>query len=254
MENFKQPNFELTADILFWFVMRYEPDSRMSDVIDTESDRIIFIKQVVHLFASKARIKLNPRRIYEANGYAVKEMLKVATMLKDAMTAANSQYEEEEDISALTMDSRLSNLKQAKSLASEITETGAKLYDSLGKENVLRNARTKALEFLDSITKNLSSNSEQEYIEKCIRDLMGNQDEQIKEMQDMVEQLQQSEKQLESKIERRGAELERAKKRLAGISSVRPEHMDEYEKLEQELERFYMIYIEKFKNLDFLEH
>ena len=70
----------------------------------------------------------------------------------------------------------------------------------------------------------------------------------------MVEQLQQSEKQLESKIERRGAELERAKKRLAGISSVRPEHMDEYEKLEQELERFYMIYIEKFKNLDFLEH
>ena len=111
MENFKQPNFELTADILFWFVMRYEPDSRMSDVIDTESDRIIFIKQVVHLFASKARIKLNPRRIYEANGYAVKEMLKVATMLKDAMTAANAQFEEEEDISALTMDSRLSNLK-----------------------------------------------------------------------------------------------------------------------------------------------
>ena len=90
MENFKQPNFELTADILYWFVMRYEPDSRMSDVIDTESDRIIFIKQVVHLFASKARIKLNPKRIYEANGYAVKEMLKIATMLKDAMEAASA--------------------------------------------------------------------------------------------------------------------------------------------------------------------
>ena len=73
-------------------------------------------------------------------------------------------------------------------------------------------------------------------------------------MQDMVEQLKQSEKQLESKIERRGAELERAKKRLAGISSIRPEHMDEYEKLEQELERFYTVYIEKFKNLDYLEH
>ena len=58
------------------------------------------------------------------------------------------------------MDTRLTSLKQAKNLASEITETGAKLYDSLGKENVLRNARTKALEFLDSITKNLDSNTE----------------------------------------------------------------------------------------------
>lgn len=30
--------------------------------------------------------------------------------------------------------------------------------------------------------------------------------------------------------------------------------MDEYEKLEQELERHYNVYIEKFKNLDFLEY
>ena len=73
-------------------------------------------------------------------------------------------------------------------------------------------------------------------------------------MQEMVNQLKTSEKQLESKIERRGAELERAKKRLAGISSVRPEHLDEYEKLEQELEKFYSLYIDKFRNLDYLEH
>lgn len=75
------------------------------------------------------------------------------------------------------LDSKLSNLKAAKNLANEITETGAKLYDSLGKERELREARLKALDFLDSISKNLDSNSEQEYIEKfIIRDLMGNQD------------------------------------------------------------------------------
>ena len=167
MENFKLPNFELVADILYWFVIRYEPSSTMSDVIDTESDRIIFIKQVVHLFASKARIKLNPKKIYEANGYAVKEMLKVATMLKDAMKAAEQQYDEEEDISSISMDPRLQNLKQAKSLASEITEIGAKLYDSLGNENKLRLARNKALDFLDNST-------DQDHIEKQIRNLMGN--------------------------------------------------------------------------------
>jgi clusterin-associated protein 1 len=35
---------------------------------------------------------------------------------------------------------------------------------------------------------------------------------------------------------------------------VRPEHMDEYEKLEQELEKFYQVYIDKFRNLDYLEN
>jgi len=30
--------------------------------------------------------------------------------------------------------------------------------------------------------------------------------------------------------------------------------MDEYEKLETELEKFYQIYIDKFRNLDFLEN
>ena len=74
------------------------------------------------------------------------------------------------------LDSKLANLKAAKNLANEITETGAKLYDSLGKERDLREARIKAIEFLDSISKNLDSNTEQEYIEKCIWDLMGNQD------------------------------------------------------------------------------
>jgi len=72
------------------------------------------------------------------------------------------------------LDAKLSNLRAAKNLANEITETGAKLYDSLGKERDLREAWLKALEFLDSISKNLDSNTEQEYIEKCIWDLMGN--------------------------------------------------------------------------------
>lgn len=30
--------------------------------------------------------------------------------------------------------------------------------------------------------------------------------------------------------------------------------MDEYEKLEQELEKFYAVYIDKFRNLDYLEN
>jgi hypothetical protein len=43
-------------------------------------------------------------------------------------------------------------------LANEITEIGAKLYDSLGKEKELKVSREKAINFIDNIS--LESNSE----------------------------------------------------------------------------------------------
>ena len=78
MENFRDPNFELVADILYWFVQRYDPKIDISDDISDEKDRVNFIRQVCQLFASKARITLNAKRLYEATGYAVKELLKIS--------------------------------------------------------------------------------------------------------------------------------------------------------------------------------
>lgn len=254
VENFRLPNFELVADISLWFAERYDPTCEISDNINEERDRVIFIKSIWQLFLSKAQIKLNPKKLYEANGYAVKELLKVASMLNKAMNVSGGDDEEVVSNMDFNMNSKLSNLKQARTLANEITETGAKLYDSLGKENELREAREKALEFLDSISRNLGSNTGQEYIEKCIRDLVGGQEQQIGQMTEMIENLKQDEKELENKIQRRAAELERSNKRRKNIEQVRPEFMDEYEKLEQEIEKYYNIYIEKFRNLDYLEH
>lgn len=103
-------------------------------------------------------------------------MLKIATMLNQAMKVSKTDDDEILSSMDFNLDSKLSNLRAAKNLANEITETGAKLYDSLGKERGLWEARLKAMEFLDSISKDLDSNTEQEYIERCIWDLMGNQD------------------------------------------------------------------------------
>jgi len=49
-------------------------------------------------------------------------------------------------------------------------------------------------------------------------------------------------------------ELERAEKRFKGIENVKPEYQEEYERLEYELERLYTMYVEKFTNIDYLEH
>ena len=58
------------------------------------------------------------------------------------------------------MSSKLHNLKAARQLATEITESGAKLFDFLGQEKELKESREKALEFLDSISRNLDTNTE----------------------------------------------------------------------------------------------
>jgi len=61
-------------------------------------------------------------------------------------------------------------------------------------------------------------------------------------------------KTLEAKIKKKQSELERNDKRLKSLQSVRPAFMDDYEKLEAELEQHYEIYLEKFRNLDYLQH
>ena len=44
MENFRNPNFELVADILYWLANRFDPNCQIPDDIDEEKQRIEFIK------------------------------------------------------------------------------------------------------------------------------------------------------------------------------------------------------------------
>jgi len=251
LENFRKPNFELVADILYWLALRYEPNAEISDEIEEEKDRVNFIKSVTMLFYSKARIKLNPKKLYTADGYAVQELLKVASMLYNAYTVKGDEQEESRDF---VLPTRLSNLKGTKSVAQEIIDTGAKLHDLLEKEGELREHREKALNFLENISRNLQSDNEQVYIEKKVREIIQQQTENIKEMHTVVNNLEKDEKILDEQIKRQTQALAREEQKLKGMMNVKPAYMDEYERLEQELERYYSLYLEKFRNLDYLEH
>ena len=87
MDNFRLPNFELVADILYWMVKLYDPETTVSDNIETESDRVEFLTGIASLLVSKARLKLNTRKLYASDGKAVQELLKFAILL---YTATNS--------------------------------------------------------------------------------------------------------------------------------------------------------------------
>jgi clusterin-associated protein 1 len=73
-------------------------------------------------------------------------------------------------------------------------------------------------------------------------------------MKSYVGNLEKDEKTLEEKIKKRQLDLERVEKRMVNLINVKPAYMDEYIRLEKELERLYTIYLEKFRNLDYLEH
>ena len=93
----------------------------------------------------------------------MKELLKISSMMYKAMQQSENIMEEEDmggNLMDFNMSSKLHNLKAARQLATEITESGAKLFDLLGHERELRDSREKALEFLDSISRNLDTNTE----------------------------------------------------------------------------------------------
>lgn len=57
VENFRQPNFALVADLLYWLILRYEPLVKIPDDIDTEAQRIQFLTSAAAAMSTKARIQ-----------------------------------------------------------------------------------------------------------------------------------------------------------------------------------------------------
>ncbi|KFQ47236.1 Clusterin-associated protein 1, partial [Nestor notabilis] len=77
--------------------------------------------------------------------------------------------------------------------------------------------------------------------------------DEVQKTKDMLNNVALDEASLEAKIEKRKSELERSQKRLQTLQSVRPAFMDEYEKIEEQLQKQYSSYLEKFRNLTYLE-
>ncbi|XP_064009256.1 clusterin-associated protein 1 isoform X2 [Pogoniulus pusillus] len=247
MENFHTPNFNLVSEVLLWLVRRYEPQTDIPPDVETEQDRVFFIKAVAQFMATKAHIRLNTKKLYQADGYAVKELLKVTSVLYSAMGTKGVERAElsEEDSSKFKFDlgSKIADLKAARQLASEITSRGASLYDLLGKEVELREARA------ESIARPLEINEAEKVVKIAIDSVL----EQVQKTKDMLNNVALDEASLEAKIEKRKVELERSQKRLETLQSVRPAFMDEYEKVEEQLQKQYSSYLEKFRNLTYLE-
>ncbi|VEL30928.1 unnamed protein product [Protopolystoma xenopodis] len=95
MESFRTPNFYLVAEILRWLATRYDSDADLPTTLDTEQDRVIFVKSAAHFIATKAGIRLNTKKLYQADGYAIKELMKISNVLYSATRKESSNRSEE---------------------------------------------------------------------------------------------------------------------------------------------------------------
>lgn len=118
-----------------------------------------------------------------------------------------------------------------RALASEITSRGATLHDLLGREVELRADRT------DAIARPLDVDQIEVGVQKGI-DMIT---EEVQRVSSQMDNLGADEANLGSKIEKKTMDLERNNKRLRALESVRPAFMDEYEKLEADLQVQYEV-------------
>jgi clusterin-associated protein 1 len=77
---------------------------------------------------------------------------------------------------------------------------------------------------------------------------------QTTETQYILDSLVLDEANLTAKIEKKRMDLDRATKRFSSLKVVRPAYMDEYERIEAEIAKHYAVYMQKYRNLTYIEH
>jgi len=246
IENFKVPHFELVADILIWLCQRYDKNMEILDEIRTEQDRVVFLKSVAEQLLVKARIKLNLKNLYASNGFAVRELLKLATMLHDAYRDAKTDVDESDETTPADIGPghKFADLKLTRSLATDITKYGARLHELLGSHADTKEAAARAL------GKNFDVDTLQKHLHRMVESVA----EQTEQMDSMLGNVGQDEANLQVKIDKKKGELDRHQKRLQSLQTVRPAFMDEYERLEAELSAQYALYVQSWRNLSYLEN
>ncbi|XP_011700898.1 PREDICTED: clusterin-associated protein 1 isoform X1 [Wasmannia auropunctata] len=245
--NFRVPNFPLVAEILVWLVKRFDPDVDIHSDHDTEEQRVTLIRSVAEFMALKTNVKLNTKKLYQADGYAVKEMLKIAVLLYDAQNSSNTEKNQSggnQNAVNFDISDKINELKTTRQLASQLTINGATLFDLLGREVELREIRNM------KIARQFDTSE----IEVALKDVTEYTRKEISETKKQIDNVKDTEQNLDARIERRKTELDRNQKRLHTLKKVRPAFMEEFEKLEVEFRALYDDYLQKFRYLAYLEH
>lgn len=246
MENFRTPNFELVAELLFWLLQRYDPETTVQDDIDTPAERMKFLQSVAQALYTKARLKLNMKRLYSADGKAVPELLKVTDLLFIASQQATSIAEDltrESDLALESLGQLEKTVKAARVAVSDIQLAGERIYTHLGNEAQLLSARQKIL----------AQQADKADVDKAVQEALDQLVEENEQLQDKLSHLEVQKIENGDKLRRKQAERARMEQRLLQMKNVKSPYQDELDCLLQDLQIVNNTYVLKFRSLEYLD-
>lgn len=241
MESFRKPNFELVSEIIQWLCKKFEPAVEINLPADSEGSRASFMKQAISLLASKSRVEISVRELYYSDYRCINELLKLVLILYNACSKKEILKGD------FSLPPRFDK-KRTRELAKEITELGRTIYEQLDEEKDNKEAREQSLSSLTEIQK--EGNSE---IGKNVKALLKNLEENIENTNNYINSLSEKEQLFIEKISNLETEIDRGERKIKTIGNIRPAYIEEMERYEKELERVFQIYLEKARNLDYLE-
>jgi len=243
IESFRESNFKLVAEILIWLSAIYEPREQIPTSVESEHERLALIKAVATLFLTKQHIRLNAKRLYQADGYAVKELLKLVTQLVEAVRSAPSG--DSEATLSRTLNSAIKNheIKELRDKVAKLSRSGATVYEALDIELRCKNERQRAIQ----------THRELAEVEGAIKQATKIADKNAEMALGKLGNAAGDEQSVQTKIEKKRAELERTQKRLRQLNQLRPAYQDELDDLQTDLKSLYDEYATKYRNVVYLE-
>jgi clusterin-associated protein 1 len=237
-DSFDVPNFALMAQLLQFLVTLYDPDIVLMPDLSFEAGRVEFIRSTVQQMAVRSGIRLNPRKLYASDRYAVRELLKLAGPIYQGVSSL--PVAEHKDGSP----KKLPSLQRIAQLSMSVPRQAVALFDQLGSELDIREPRSKILSTMPPLDE----------VEKAVREAVESATIRLDTLTKEVDRLNNDEDSLQTKIKQRRHELDRQEKRLIAVQTLRPAHLDEYESLESELNELFRIHCQHYRNVDYYEH
>ena len=238
IDSFDTPNFGLMAQLLQWLTGLYDSDIVIIPELSNEHGRVEFVRSIVQQMAIRSGIRLNPRKLYTSDRFAVRELLKIAAPIYRGITTSDIP---EDKTAAKAKPPSAAKISQ---LSATVPKHSVDLYDQLEKELMVRESRTKILSTMPPL----------DDVEKNVISAVDGAASRLEQLTKELDRLNSDEDTLRSKIKQRKHELERQSKRLMSVQTIRPAFMEEYESLEQELQELFKIHFQHYRNVDFYEH
>lgn len=229
-------------------VQRLDPTIIFHKRVGSEDDRMKLLNGIVSEVAIRFDLYLDIENLYSADDRAVNELVKIASIIDKALSLAEDTSNSSDD--EIQIKNMIEAAKRAKSLVDEITEICSRLSNVLEKECEDSKDRANALKFLNAISGNKTS--VRDHCSSIISHNLEMTNSLVERLDKQCKILISNQHGMEEKIQKKSIDLERTLNRLESLKHVRPAYMDDYEKLEKDLQVEYERYVVRLRNKDYL--